>query len=346
VTRLILAVASVLGLAELAPARAQPPGGPFRSSASYAGGFGVSFGGPKVRVSGFSGGFVTRSVFAPPGFAPPFGPCGPVGCAPVGFGGPFFGGWGPGFGGYGPFGPPVVAVAVPVPVPVIVGGNPPDPLAVGANVPPPPRNDANPFPKLARPDDFFVIAPRRDAIPEVPRPADVRPVGPILFDPLRDPVRVEVPDADPKKEAQRLLKLGRESFAAGDYGRAAEHFERASTADPADAVTYFLHGQARFATGQFAEAAARIRDGLARDPKWPRARFDPIELYGDKPERFVLHLIALKKTVADNPGQVTLGFLLGYQLWFTGDKAEANRLFRAAEAGLPDPGPFALFKLP
>ena len=345
-TRLILATAVVLGLSELAPARAQYFGGPFyppgyRYSSAHGSGFGFSFGGPKFRVSGFSGGFVKRSaVFAPPVFvAPvaPFGPFGPVGFAPVGFGAPYFGGWGPGFGGYGPFGPPVVAV--PVPVPIVVGGNPPEPIV---NVPPPPN-----VPALFPRGDFLVIAPQRNGIPEpIPLPLPPPPPRVGMFDPVAMPVLVEVADPDPKKEALRLLKLGRAAFAAGDFGRAAEHFERASTADPADAVAYFLHGQAKFATGQFAEAAARIRDGLARDPKWPLAAFDPIALYGDQPERFVLHLIALKKAAAANPNQVTLEFLLGYQLWYTGDKAEANRLFRAAEARLPDPGPFALFKLP
>ncbi|MBN9119195.1 MAG: hypothetical protein J0I06_08545, partial [Planctomycetes bacterium] len=195
--RLVLSVAAVLGLSELAPARAQFFGGPFyqagfRSSYSYRSGFGFSFGGPHFRVQGFAGGFVTRSVvFAPPVFAAPFGPVG--------------------------FGPPVVAV--PVPIPVVV--------AAGANVPAP-RNDGPRVP----PGDFLVIAPRRDPNPEpLPLPLP-RPPAPILLDQRAEPIRVEVPEPDPKKEALRLMTLGRASFTAGDYGRAAEHFERASTADP------------------------------------------------------------------------------------------------------------------
>ena len=104
------------------------------------------------------------------------------------------------------------------------------------------------------------------------------------------------------------------------------------------ALAYFLHGQARFAAGQYAEAAARIRDGLARDAKWPQSAFDPTELYGERPERFFAHRTALKKALAENPGQVTLEFLLGYQLWFSGEKAEADKLFRAAEKRLAAPG--------
>ena len=41
-----------------------------------------------------------------------------------------------------------------------------------------------------------------------------------------------------------------------------------------------------------------------------------------------------------------LEFLLGYQLWFSGDKMEADKLFRAAEKRLAAPGPIELFKAP
>lgn len=337
-TRLVLTVAAVLGLAEFAPARAQYFGGPFyqsgyRSSFAYRSGFGFSFGGPNFRIQGFSGGFVTRSVVvAPPVFVTP------VSYAPVGFGGPFPGGWGPGFGG---FVPAAVAVPVPVPIPVVVG-NVPDPNLEPAPVLP--RNNGL-FPQGVRPEDFLVIAPRRAAVPEVPRVADVRPPV-IMFDPFKMPVRVEEPEADPKRESARLMKLGRASFAAGDFGRAAEYFERAATADPGEALPYFLQAQAHFASGQYADAAARIRNGLARDPTWPGATFSPVELYGGRPELFTKHLADLKKALTDNPRQVALEFVLGYQLWFSGEKVEADRLFRAAETRLPNPGPIALFKLP
>ncbi len=337
-TRLILAALALLGWSELAPARAQFHGGPFGASGySYSarGGFGFAVGGPNFRVQGFYGGFVTRSAFVAPPLVPvtPFGPFGPVGFVPAA---PYPGYYGYyGYRGYG-YGPPVVAV--PVPIPVVVGNV--DPNVVGAAAP-----AAVPAPKPP-PGEFLVIAPQRNGVPELPRPADVRPGPVVMFDPVATPVKVEAPDADPKKEAARLLKLGRASFAAGEYGRAAEHFERAATADPGDALAYFLHGQAKFAAGQFAEAAARIREGLARDLKWPDSKFDPVALYGDKPERFFVHRLALKKAVDDNPAQATLEFLLGYQLWFSGEKEAADKLFRAAEKRLPEPGPIALFKLP
>ncbi len=348
-TRLTLAALAVLALAELAPAPAQfviGSGPTFgysgRSAYSYQSGFGFSVGGPRFRVagfSGFSGGFVTRSYVSPFGFGA-FGPVGPVGLAPFGalpFGATAFGGWGPGFG----FGPSVVAVPVPVPVVGAGGPTPADPGAAG-NGPLPPQ--------AVRPADFVVIAPKREAtVPEVTRvAAPPRPGKPPAgagdpFKPVAG-VKGETPEADPKKEAARLVTLARAAFAGGAYGRAAEFFERAIAADPAEAAAYFWSAQAKFAAGQYAEAVARIREGLARDPKWPASGFEPEALYGDRPERFVVHLLALRKAVADNPNQATLEFLLGYELWFSGEKVEADKLFRAAEKRLAAPGPLALFK--
>jgi hypothetical protein len=338
--RLVLVVGAVLGLSELAPARAQFCVGPLGRpgcgggySYSYRGGYGFALGGPRFGVGGFSGGFVARSAY----FAPPLVPFGhfghfgalPLGFAPLGYGGY---GYGPGFGGYGP--------------PPGFGANlDPDGIPVAGAEPPDPR--PNPLPPRG---DFLVIAPKKATVPEVTRvatPAAARPPGPVIaFDPFARPalVNAERVEADPKKEAARLVKLGLASFAAADYGRAAEHFARASAADPDDARTYFLHAQAKFAAGQYAEAVARIREGLDRDPKWPAAAFDPAGPYGGRPDRFAAHLAELKKAVADNPGRATLEFLLGYQLWFAGEKAEAEKLFRAAEKRLAAPGPIALFK--
>src|SRR5579883_565795 len=383
-TRLILAAGAVLVLSELTPAQAQfhGPAHGFHHGYSFRSGFGYGFAGPHVRF-GFAGGFVTRSAFVaspfgfggfggfgPVGFRPfgfgpfgvapfgpvafrPFGPFGPVAFGPAGFwrfnpfgfgfGNPFWGGWGPGFGGFGlGFGPQVVAV----PVPVVVGGNFPDPDATAVGPAPPPDDRA-----LLPKGNYLVISPKGETTnPPVLRvAAKPKLPGPVLvFDPFKVPAKVtaEVAEVDPKKEVARLIKLGRTSFAAGDYGRAAENFERAITADPDEAKTYFLLGQAKFAAGQYAEAVARIRAGLARDIKWPNTAFDPTELYGERPERFVLHLLALKKALNENPNEATLEFLVGYQLWFSGDKIEADKFFRAAEKRLAAPGPIALFKLP
>ncbi|AWM40704.1 hypothetical protein GobsT_07630 [Gemmata obscuriglobus] len=335
--RFILAACAVLVLAELAPARAQFACGPLCGpgygfggySYTYRTGFGFSVGGPHFRVSGFAGGYVSRAVYYAPPLVPvsPFGPFGPVGLAPA----PLVG-----------FGRPVIVV----PTPIILGGDfgrdTPEVVVAGAA----PRDDGGLFPRGAKEGDFLVIAPKKRTAPAIARVADVRPGPVIAFNPFVAPVKVAMDraDPDPKKEAARQIGLARAAFAAADYGRAADHFTRASASDPGDARTYFLHAQAKFAAGEFVEAVARVRDGLARDPKWPAAPFDPTELYDGRADRYAAHLAALKNATADNPGQPALEFLLGYQLWFGGERAEAEKLFRTAERRLAAPGPIALFK--
>ena len=200
--RFILAAAVLLALSELAPARAQFAFGPaypyggYGSSYSYRGGFGFSVGGPHVRVSGFYGGFVSRAAY----FAPPV------------FGTPYRYGYGPPY-----FGPPVVIV---VPVPIIVGGNVRDPDAEDAAAPPPRLPNRALFPKVAS-SDFIVISPKGGPTGPPAGRLPPRPPGPMIeFDPLKRgaPVKAEVVEADPKREAVRLIALGRASFAEGDYG--------------------------------------------------------------------------------------------------------------------------------
>lgn len=345
--RFVLAAAVLLALADLAPARAQfvfgyPPAYGYSYQYQYgrASGFSVGISNGRLRTSGFVAGFATRSEFfyyrPPVYFAPAFGPY----LAPPGTFSTFLNPY------YNPFAPPVFVA--PVPIPVIVAGGIADP-APGA------LGGGNPalLPAGARPGDFVVIAPRKEeTVPPVNRVAAVpRPgVAPavIPFDPFRKVVmvRVEPVEADPKKEALRLLALGRDSFEAGEYGRAAEHFARATKADDKNAEAHFLRAQALFASGKYADAVSALRAGLALDAKWPESKFDPVALYGAHPDRFVMHLAALKKAQADNPGVPVLEFLLGYELWFTGAKADADALFRAAEKRLPNPAVLALFKLP
>ena len=148
-----------------------------------------------------------------------------------------------------------------------------------------------------------------------------------------EPGNVEKPEADPDREFARLVRLAREAFAAGEYGRAVGFLDRAAAIKPADPLPHFLKAQALVATGQYAEAVAAIRDGMRLAPDWPAGGFRPRELYGANPGRFDADVAALRQALADNPGEPSLQFLLGYQLWFGGNRAEAVELFRAADRG-------------
>jgi hypothetical protein len=307
--RTVLAAVAAFALAQPTPAKAQfllPPGHP-----RFHGGFG--FGGPPVPLAGFASGFYGRTAW----FAP---------------------GWGPVFS---PFVPRVVVApqVVVVPPPVFVVGGPVEDDPLNNNV----------VPALARRNDFIVIAPRKNAAPAVAvaegrtiphidrivRPKSDRPA--FGFDPFArdgdmnkakpDP---EKPEADPVAEVARLVRLASEAFAAELYGRAVERLDAAIAVRPADPLPYFLKAQAQFAAGQYADAVASIREGMKRAPDWPASGFKPVEVYGPNPGRFDGHLGELRRAVRDTPTEPALEFLLGYELWFAGDRPTAVTLFRSA----------------
>jgi hypothetical protein len=272
--------------------------------------------GPTVPGVGFGFGYYSRSVWAGPG-------------------------WGPAFA---PFPPSVVVVpqVVVVPPPVIVGGG------VGVEEPPEPV-----VPAAARRNDLIVIEPRRNAglfppnqertIPHIDRIVMPRRDMPVFgFDAFarssdfqKAKADAGKPEPDPVAEA---VRLAREAFAAEQYGRAVERFDAAIAARPADPLPYFLKAQAHVAAGQYADAVAAIREGMKRAPDWPAGDFKPVELYGANPERFAAHLAELRRAVADNPAEPALAFLLGYELWFAGERAEAVKQFQAAaKAGRDGP---------
>jgi len=327
-----------------------------------------------VPFGGYYGGFYPRYYGGFPGYPfspvlPAIAPITPFGFGP-GFLGPGWGvgptfGWNPVWGGaLGWFGPPFWSPfgnaflgQVPPPfVPPLFGvgnANLPNPNGDGVAV------AGGVLPRLPPPapvgGNFVVIEPKRDfpppgaIFPDVARVA--APPPPLLkpefkFDPFAEPlvVMAEKADADPAKEVARLLKLGREAFAVGEYGKASDRFEQAIAADAKVAEPHFLKAQAAFASGAYGDAVASIRAGLALDPALPGGAFDPKEPYGANAAAFAGHLAQLRKVIAVNPGEATLEFLLGYELWFIGEKVEAKKWFAVAEKRLAAPGPIALFK--
>src|SRR5205823_14535071 len=87
-----------------------------------------------------------------------------------------------------------------------------------------------------------------------------RPVGPADRARARQPVGPEVPPPprpaapDPKSEHAALVQDGRQAFAAGEYGRAAELFRQAIAAHPEPADADFLLAQAFLALGKYPDA--------------------------------------------------------------------------------------------
>ena len=233
-----------------------------------------------------------------------------------------------GFGyGYGPvfFPPPPLVVVVPPPVVVV---QPSAATVVRAMFPPS--------------DDSVELArrPARDVDPaafRVVRPQKavrVLPVRPVVPAPAADP---PIPK-DPKLAAVAHVAAAKAAFLVGQYGRAAERLNDATAAAPGDPLAYFLLAQVRTARGEYGEAVAAIRDGMTRAPDWPASGFRPREWYGPAAEAFDAHLGELRRASADRPADPALLFLLGYHLWFLGDKDDAAKLFREAAGRVRDGG--------
>lgn len=252
-------------------------------------------------------------------------------------------------GWVGVWGTPNPAPTIVVLPPIVVNVAPM--TAPSVNVPPSIEDE---FPPGAKIGEHLVIRPKK-ALPILPPPEPPapkaappapRPRPPLDVDPfvVRKTIEVDKPDPDPVKELARLIKLGKEAFSSGEFGAAREQFDRAIAAAPKSALPVFLKAQAAFASGRYDDAVKAIRLGLELDRAWPSSPFDPKELYGANPAQFNEHLAALRAVAAANPGDPTLEFLLGYELWFIGEKAEAKKWFDLVERRLGAPGPIAHFK--
>jgi tetratricopeptide (TPR) repeat protein len=338
VKRPILAAAIAFILVDATPSHAQLSGGPIHTASGRGG---VAMGGthysrgPGYGRGGFAWGYSSRIPFAPFGGFP-FFPFAPLDWS--------------GFLGPSELAAPQSGIQIVLPPIILNGGS-----NYNSDVNPPPRllpqaaNDD--LPRGAKPGDHFVIRPNK-GLPLLPPPEPVPLVPPVPRPPLggvdpfapRKMVNVDKPDPDPVKEIARLMKLGKTAFAAEEFGAASEHFDRAIATDPKLALPVFLKAQSAFAAGRYADAVTAIRAGLELDRTWPTSPFDPKELYGANPALFADHLATLRGVVAANPGEATLEFLLGYELWFIGEKVEAKKWFDLAEKRLPAPGPITLFK--
>lgn len=345
--RPILVAAIAFVLMDAAPSHAQFSGGPIHTS-SGRGGItlaGIPYArGPRLGASGVVWGYPGRVPYAALGGIPI------VPIAPFGWNG---------------LGGPLISAApqsgfqVVIPAVVLNGGNN-DFSDANPPIPAPrplPQAGDDDIPRGARPGDHVIIRPNK-GIPLLPPPEAPVPLPggdrgaapprpPVFpFDPFarRKVENVDVPELDPAKEVARLIKLGKTTFAAEEFGAASEQFDRAIAVDPRNALPVFLKAQAAFAAGRYGDAVTAIRAGLELDRTWPASPFDPKELYGSTPAVFADHLATLRGVVAANPGDPTLEFLLGYELWFIGEKVEAKKWFDLAEKRLPAPGPIALFR--
>src|SRR5207253_10065812 len=115
------------------------------------------------------------------------------------------------------------------------------------------------------------------------------------------PRQAPPPETDKATDAARQIKLGREAFADGEYGRAADRFRQAARVAPDDPSSPFLLAEALFAMGKYRDSVAAIYDGMKLMPDWPREHFPPRELYGQAGRDFPAHLDRLRQSLDGDP---------------------------------------------
>jgi hypothetical protein len=255
------------------------------------------------------------------------------------------GSYGPSYVIVSPYGPPTSRVTINyyAPRPLVLAPVDDDVAGVDLDLikPPrslPPRQAPAPRPPEPQPElpGVDVSVPRKTVRPDEPEPEKkAKPEPP---PPKPRPPAPAPPQEEPRDESGRLIQLGLEAFARQEYGLAARRFEQAAVADPAAPLSHFLQAQAQFALGKYRDAVASIHAGMRLRAGWPQAPFRPrLQLYKDREADLDTHLKRLETVLDKNPEQPVFLFLLGYELWFDGRRAEALPLFQRARGAAPDP---------
>jgi len=147
----------------------------------------------------------------------------------------------------------------------------------------------------------------------------------------RAPAVGGAPAGGQEAAARRLVDVGDRFFGRGEFARAAEAYRAAARNAPDDPMAAFALGHGLFATGAYAQAAAELRRALGLYPAMVQVAMNRRAFYGD-PMRFDEQLGRLAAYVEANPGDADARFLLGYNYFFSGRRAEAKAEFAALGA--------------
>ncbi|MBX7168475.1 MAG: tetratricopeptide repeat protein [Pirellulales bacterium] len=143
-----------------------------------------------------------------------------------------------------------------------------------------------------------------------------------------DPVDVanDLTDLNDRRNelAARYIEFGDKQFAQGRYGEAQLRYRKAIEAAPAQALGYLRRAQALIAVGKFEAAADSLEQGLRLDPDFVKSRFRLQALYLDQGDDLTQHTERLRQATIASPDNADLALLLGWQLYFSGNKAAAH----------------------
>lgn len=130
-------------------------------------------------------------------------------------------------------------------------------------------------------------------------------------------------------KSKQLAAAGNRLFAAGLFAKAAERYRDALRADADDASNYFLLAQAQFANKQYADAVRSLKDGLKLNPDWIENEFDLRALYANA-DQLTPQLAEIARVVKVNPLDRDASFLLGFELFMTGQKEKSRAILEQA----------------
>lgn len=164
---------------------------------------------------------------------------------------------------------------------------------------------------------------------------------------LPPPVQVKAPLRKPSDAAAKLAERqrierakqaslsGGRLFAKGNYRRSAERFREAAELAGNDPSPHFLQAQSLFAAKEYQAAAEAIKAGLDISPDWLELDFDVRSLYQD-PNDLVPQLAHLAKSVKAAPLDRNALFVLGYELFVSGERDKARTILEQAVRLEPD----------
>ena len=145
--------------------------------------------------------------------------------------------------------------------------------------------------------------------------------------------------------ADTYFDEGVKAFGNGDYGMAAGKFAAAKALSPQDKILPFAYSQALLAEGNYSEAAASLREALAKVNPESEGVFYPRGLYSDDDVLFK-QIDTLSEAANQNTQDANLQLLVGYQQLGIGEleKAEAP-LQQASSDQISGPAANSLLKL-
>lgn len=129
-----------------------------------------------------------------------------------------------------------------------------------------------------------------------------------------------------RAKAETATRSGIRLLKKGSAQQAAQRFRQAAELDPNDSAPAFYLAQSLFAAGQYAPAAAAIREGLVRSPQWPMAQMDFRFLYADQGD-LLTQMGALARHLKGNPLDADAMYVLGFVLFVTGEEEKAKTIF-------------------